>query len=145
MTWSRVMLPLCLTRGYSPDQNNRNNYNNQKKHTVLILLSVSRRFVQFTNNEGRSTGDNFDLLHQQNKTQRNTVAWRLTTVNLTVILRPFQSMVAFWISSPTFLGAYKLKPNQEGELPYQEDRPWEQEQRGKQIHHRQHGDKLNNC
>jgi len=33
-----------------------------------------------------------------------TVAWRLTTVNLTVTFKPFQSMVAFWISSPTFLG-----------------------------------------
>ena len=32
----------------------------------------------------------------------------MTTVSLTVIFRPFQSIVAFWISSPTFLGAYQL-------------------------------------
>ena len=29
---------------------------------------------------------------------------RLTTLNLTMTLIPFHSMVAFWISSPTFLG-----------------------------------------
>ena len=34
----------------------------------------------------------------------STVATRLTTVSLTVILRPFHAMVAFWMSSPTFLG-----------------------------------------
>merc|ERR1740116_29842 len=34
----------------------------------------------------------------------STVAWRLMMVNLTVTFMPFQSMVAFWMSSPTFLG-----------------------------------------
>jgi hypothetical protein len=34
------------------------------------------------------------------------VATRLTTLSLTVTLIPFQSMVAFWTSSPTFFGDY---------------------------------------
>merc|ERR1719460_214530 len=34
----------------------------------------------------------------------STVAWRLMIVSLTVTFMPFQSMVAFWMSSPTFLG-----------------------------------------
>merc|ERR1719359_1463332 len=34
----------------------------------------------------------------------STVAWRLMIVNLTVTFMPFQSIVAFWMSSPTFLG-----------------------------------------
>ena len=49
-----------------------------------------------------------------------TVAWRFTTVSLTVIFRPFQSMVAFWMSSPTFLGAYPI--NRQEENPHHTER-----------------------
>jgi hypothetical protein len=34
----------------------------------------------------------------------STVATRFTTVSLTVIFKPFHLRVAFWMSSPTFLG-----------------------------------------
>merc|ERR1719333_462562 len=34
----------------------------------------------------------------------STVAWRLMIVSFTVTFMPFQSMVAFWMSSPTFFG-----------------------------------------
>merc|ERR1719237_1206604 len=34
----------------------------------------------------------------------STVAWRLMIVSFTVTFMPFQSIVAFWMSSPTFLG-----------------------------------------
>ena len=37
----------------------------------------------------------------------STVAWRLMIVSFTVTFMPFQSIVAFWMSSPTFFG---LKP-----------------------------------
>ena len=72
--------------------------------TVLVLLSVSGRLVELADDQRGSAGHNLDLQIIHNPL-KPTVAWRLTTVSLTVIFRPFQSIVAFWISSPTFLGA----------------------------------------
>ena len=81
-------------------------------NTVLVLLSVSGGLVELADDEGRSAGNDFHLFHDET-TSHITVAWRFTTVSLTVIFRPFQSMVAFWISSPTFVGAYPVKGGKE--------------------------------
>ena len=88
-------------------------------NTVLVLLSVSGGLVELADDEGRSAGNDFHLFHDET-TSHVTVAWRFTTVSLTVIFRPFQSMVAFWMSSPTFLGAYPI--NRLEENPHHTER-----------------------
>ena len=56
-------MPLCLTS---------HNYANQQL-TVLVLLSISGRLVQLTDDEGRSAGDNLHLAGES-ETERQTVA-----------------------------------------------------------------------
>merc|ERR1712032_1073954 len=44
------------------------------------------------------------IMREEDEGIIETVAWRFTTVSFTVTLSPFQSAVAFMMSSPTFLG-----------------------------------------
>lgn len=46
--------------------------------------------------------------------QKSTRTWRFWIVSFTVTLRPFHSMVAFWMSSPTFLGDCFFRQNSNG-------------------------------
>jgi len=43
---------------------------------------------------------------------------RLITLNRTITFIPFHSIVAFWISSPTFLGDYHSSDNREYKNEY---------------------------
>lgn len=60
----------------------------------------------------RSLGGSFKALIIKEAADGTTVivACRFCIVNWTVIFKPFQSLVALAISSPTFLGDYKYKP-----------------------------------
>ena len=111
--------------------------------TVLLLLAVARRLVQLTNDQRGSTGNYFDLRvknkHQSNSSLTIDHSQLDGDLQALPVHGGFLDIVSHFLRS---LQDHLLKTKQ---IPYPEDRPWEQVRQEKHSLLRQHGDKLQRC
>ena len=109
-------MPLCLTTHNSFLEAN----------TVLVLLSVSGRLVELADDEGRSTGNDLYLFHDEtNLTEYSGLAVHDSELDRDLQTLPVHSSLLDVVTD--LLGGLSNKKAGRKPSPYREDQPWGQE------------------
>ena len=95
-------------------------------NTVLVLLSVSGGLVELADDEGRSAGNDFHLLHDGS----TLMHYSSLTIHDSQLDRDLQTLPihgGLLDIVTDLLGGLSSKRRERKRQPYREDRPWGQE------------------
>ena len=95
-------------------------------NTVLVLLSVSGGLVELADDEGRSAGNDFHLLHDGS----TLMHYSSLTIHDSELDRDLQTLPvhgSLLDIVTDLLGGLSSKRRERKRQPYREDRPWGQE------------------
>ena len=95
-------------------------------NTVLVLLSVSGGLVELADDEGRSAGNDFHLLHDGS----TLMHYSSLTIHDSQLDRDLQTLPvhgSLLDIVTDLLGGLSSKRRERKRQPYREDRPWGQE------------------
>ena len=108
--------------------------------TVLLLLAVTRRLVQLTNDQRGSTGNHLHLRVKNKHETHGSLTIDHSQLDGDLQALPVHSGFLDIVSD--FLRSLRDHFFKKEQIPYQEDRPWGQVRQEKHSLLRQHGDKL---
>ena len=94
--------------------------------TVLVLLSVSRRLIELTDDEGRSTRNDLHLFHDESTiTHYSSLTIHDSELDRDLQTLPIHSGLLDIVTD--LLGGLSNKKTGRKPSPYREDQPWGQE------------------
>ena len=95
-------------------------------NTVLVLLSVSGGLVELADDEGRSAGNDFHLLHDGSTLMHySSLTIHDSELDRDLQTLPIHSGLLDVVTD--LLGSLIRKRRRNARVPYQEDQPWGQE------------------